>query len=169
MTELAGKEEGLSVDKDGACLLFDSLLSCRKLLKPDAIQGEIERIRNFLDSAGISATGPLVTILHTCTDASARDAAAGLDLELLFPLPGQVSLTAPYSFVPRLKIVDALCIQCSGRTNSLGILYASFLGCIRQHEAGSSAETCSVIVVNPRDPDVPDTFNLDFYIGVRAS
>ena len=150
---------------EGSSLIFYSLLSCRRTLPPGDLESEYVGVHEFLRTSGLCATGPFITVLH---EGLCPGRALFLDLEILVPIPGENTFVSPYSYIPRLRIGNAVSLHYEGPLSGLRSCYEAMYGYMRDRNLEPLSRISHVSAGDGAMPARIDPLSVDIYISVKS-
>jgi effector-binding domain-containing protein len=147
-------------------LHMSNVLSFRKMLTPNELQHELERIGKFVEGGGYAKTGPTVTATFAVEQ---QNGVQMLDMEVLIPLDKPFAPPEGCALKPEILLTNAVSIRHIGNPAGLQATCDNIMAYIQ--ERGLQPITCgyNATVKEATTPAEIEQMIVDVYIGVSPN
>jgi effector-binding domain-containing protein len=150
----------------GKELRFKNVLSLRKKIAQNDINGEILKIGKYLNDNGLKKVGPVTTVTFAAEVIGSHPV---LDIEILVPVDKVIEPSCDYCFKNVFHLVNAVYLQHKGNPSLLQDTYNQLTAYIKDNKFQQITAAYNVNVKELQLGQSMDEMIVDVYIGVNPS
>lgn len=152
--------------ESGKSIRFENLLSLRKKVTQEELNGQMMKIGQFLKEKNLKKNGP---IINTTFAVEMKDNKQILDTELSIPVDREIELPAEYTFKKVFNLVNAICIRHTGNPMTLQNTYNDLNKFLTENKLQPITPAYNVTVNDVTDTAKIDEAIVDIYLGVNPN